>query len=63
MQMKVKFIDSTSSFTRHLIAVGSSLARAICEISQVLLAGGQVVFSGISSFSPTLRLARLKMSE
>ena len=45
-------------------AVGSSLARVTCETSQVLLAGGQVVFLGDLPFSPgTLRLTQLKMSE
>ena len=34
-----------------------------CETSQLLLAGGQVVFSGISCFRPTLRLTRLKRTE
>ena len=41
----------------------SRLARVTCEISQVLLSGGQVVFSGITRFRPTLRLARFKMNE
>ena len=41
-----------------------SLARVTCEISQVLLAGCQVVFlGGISRFHPTLRLTRLKIRE
>ena len=31
-------------------------ARVICETSQVLLVSGQMVFSGISRFRPTLRL-------
>ena len=43
--------------------MGSSLARVTYEISQVLLAGGQVVFLGDLPFSPHLRLTRLKMSE
>ena len=30
--------------TRHLTAVGSSLARVTCDTSQVLLAGGQLFF-------------------
>ena len=38
----------------HLTAVGSSLARVTCETSQVLLAGGQVVFLEDLQFSPTL---------
>ena len=46
-----------------LTSVGLSLARVICETSQALLAGGQVFFSGISHFCPTLRLTRLKMRE
>ena len=33
-----------------------SLARAKCETSQVLLAGGQVVFLGDLSFSPHLMI-------
>ena len=33
-------------------AVGSSLARVTCETSQVLLAGGQVVFLEDAPFSP-----------
>ena len=41
----------------HFTAVGSSLARVTCETSQVLLAGGQVVFLGDLAFSP------LKMNE
>ena len=40
-----------------------SLARVTCETSQFLLAAGQVVFSGISHFRPTLRLTWLKMSK
>ena len=43
--------------------VGSRLARVTFETSQVLLAGGQVLFLGISRFRPTYRLTRLKMSE
>ena len=38
----------------QLTAVGSSLARVICESSQVLLAGVMCIFSGISHFHPTL---------
>ena len=46
------------------IHVGWSLARVTCETSQVLLAGGQVVFLGGSPvFCLTLRLTWLKMSE
>ena len=41
-------------FARHLVTVGSSLARVTCERSQVLLAGGQVVFLGDPPFSPHL---------
>ena len=37
---------------RHLTTVSSSLARVIYEISQALLAGGQVVFLGDLPFSP-----------
>ena len=33
-------------------AASSSLAQVICEVSQVLLAGGQVCFPGDLSFSP-----------
>ena len=47
----------------YLTAVSSSLAWVTCETSQVLLVGGQVVFLGDLPFSPTLRLAQLKMSE
>ena len=36
---------------RHLIAMGSSLAGATCETSQVLLAGGPVGFLGDVSIS------------
>ena len=36
--------------------VGSSLARVTCETSQVLLAGGQVVFLGVLLFSPHLMI-------
>ena len=37
-------------------AVGSSLARFTCESSQVLLAGGQVVYLGDLQFSPDLAI-------
>ena len=43
--------------------MGSSLARVTCESSQVLLAGGQVVFLGLFRFCHTHRLTRIKMSE
>ena len=32
---------------RHFTVVGSSLARVTCETSQVLIAGGQVVFLSV----------------
>ena len=39
--------------TRHLTAVGSSLAWVTCETSQILFAGGQVFFLGVSPiFAP-----------
>ena len=45
--------------TRHLTALGSSLARIICETSQVLLVDGHVVFLGdLPHFRPTLRLTQ-----
>ena len=37
---------------RHLTAVGSSITRVICETSQVLPAGGQLIFLGDLPFSP-----------
>ena len=40
-------------------AASSCLAPVTCEVSQVLLAGGQGFFLGISHFHP---LTRLKMS-
>ena len=40
----------------HLYAVRSSLARVTCETSQVLLAGGQVVFLGDLQFSSYLTI-------
>ena len=40
----------------HLTAVGSSLAEVTCETSQVLLAGGQVVYLGDLPFSPNLTI-------
>ena len=43
--------------------MGSSPAQVTCETSQVLLAGGQVVFLGDLAFSPTLRLTQLRMSK
>ena len=36
----------TLIFSAFIAAVDSSLARVTCEASQVLLAGGQVVFLG-----------------
>ena len=42
--------------SRHLIAVGSILARVTCETSKVLLASGQVVFLGDLPFSPHLSI-------
>ena len=36
--------------------MGSSLARVTCEISQVVLAGGQVLFLGDLPFSPHLAI-------
>ena len=41
---------------RRPTAVGSSLARVICETSQFLLAGGQVVFLGDPPVSPYLTI-------
>ena len=56
----VHFIDYCINTCMHifaiLTAVGSSLARATCETSQVLLAGGQVVFLGDLPFSPCLTI-------
>ena len=46
-----------------MTGVGSSPALAICEISQVLLAGLSGGFPGVLPFRPTYRLARLDMSE
>ena len=43
--------------------VGSSPALAICETSQVLLAGVSCGFPGVLPFRPTYRLIRLDMSE
>ena len=43
-------------FSRHLIAVGSILARVTYETSKVLLAGGQVVFLGNLPFSRHLTI-------
>ena len=43
--------------------VGSSPALAICETSQVLLAGVSGGFPGVLPIRPTYRLARLDMSE
>ena len=36
--------------------MGSSLARVTCETSQVVLAGGQVVFLGDLPFLPHLKI-------
>ena len=49
--------------TRHLTAVGSRLAQVTCETSQVLLAGGQVVFLGNLPFSPLLTIDSAQNSE
>ena len=46
-----------------MTGVGSSLALATCETSQVLLAGVSGGFPGVLPFRPTYRLARLDMSE
>ena len=43
--------------------VGSSPALAICETSQVLLAGVSGGFPLVLPFRPTYRLARINMSE
>ena len=42
--------------TRCLTTMGSSLAGVTCEISQVLLVGGQVVFLGDLPFWPHLMI-------
>ena len=46
-----------------MTGVGSSPALAICETSQVLLAGVSGYFPGVLPFRPIYRLARLDMSE
>ena len=43
--------------------MGSSLAPAICETSQVLLVGGQVFFLGDLPFLPHLKTDLAQMSE
>ena len=40
----------------RLLAVGSSLARVICETSQALPAGGQMAYLGDLLFSPRLTI-------
>ena len=47
------------SIISPLSGVGSSLALATCETSQVLLAGVSGGFPGVLPFHPTYRLARL----
>ena len=42
--------------TRNLTAVGLTLARVTCETSQVLLAGGQMVFHEDFPFSPHIAI-------
>ena len=52
----VKNINLLHSKSLELLtAVVSSLDRATCETSQVMLVDGQVVFSGTSRFRPTYR--------
>ena len=46
-----------------MTGVGSSPELALCETSQVLLAGVSGGFPGVLTFRPTYRLARLDMSE
>ena len=56
-------LNHSSSHRCGLTAVGSSLAQVTCETSQVLLAGGQVVFLEDLPFLPHLAIDRLKMSK
>ena len=63
---EAKIIDPVAEWLRplifsalnpfHLTAVGSSLARVTRETSQVLPAGGQVVFLADVPFSPHLTI-------
>ena len=62
---KVAEYQRSKSFD-HLTAVtgvGSSLALATCDTSQVLLAGVSGGFPGVLPFRPTYRLTCLDMNE
>ena len=52
----LRLLILSALIARYLTAVGSSLARVTCEASQVLLAGGQVVFLGDLPFSTHLTI-------
>ena len=56
LQHKQTKVVTHSHKTQKLTAVGSSLAQIICETSQVLLAGGQMVFLGDLPFLPHLTI-------